>query len=277
MGSQSSNPRLADYEAWWTSEKDRYVIVLLQFPDGTLYHDFYTRDGVYATLPDDTLHLQVVEKMLAAGVEVLDADTWSERGRSLYQHEHLCTKAKRAFVLVTSKDGVPGPGAEIRTLHGEIYSVAAEIKNQVVSRMLDAGVRTVDAESLTDVLTELRQGQAALEAQESRSYRSCLSNGKIPRAWLRHRIDLTELEGAETPSPVEEHSTDAVLDHFTGRLNARQIQATYPDFMARRQPGDELWWFKNPQRCWRALAGRAGYCLIRPHHPIVDFVVAVLS
>lgn len=50
----------------------------------------------------------------------------------------------------------------------------------------------------------------------------------------------------------------------------------FNEFVAKVQPGDEIWTFKSPPESWRALAGRAGFAIVRGGQVVAD-LVTVLS
>jgi len=134
---------LAAYERLWTTEKDCYSLVRVEFPDGRSFHDIYHLDGTYSTLADDDLNRSVVERMRAAGVPVLEPDAWV-LSQKLKEFEYLWTSGPNAYLVVRYLRPDELPRDVIYDEGGDYYSVYEEaVRHAVVERMIAAGAQLI--------------------------------------------------------------------------------------------------------------------------------------
>jgi hypothetical protein len=266
---------LDGYAHLWNTEWHRYVVVPVAFPDGRAYHDLYTWDGIYSTLSNASVNEAVIEKMIAAGTQIVDADGWAERGRKLASLSHLWTTEQHQHVLLRDRKPNGNRTEQVYRLSGELEEVTADLLEIVVQRMEEAGVRIVDRDSLAPVLAELQEAEVQREARESRAYRRCFVS-RIPRRWHRHQIEADSSgEVVRAPDPTQ-MTDDYLRRSWEGRIPFEHVQTRYPDLIAIMLPGDELWWYRSPSSCWNMLAGRAGYSIVRDGRSVAH-VTTLLS
>ena len=251
----------------WSAQPDRYVVCAVDLGDGTAYFDLYTRNGECVTLSDDIANAALAAEMIAAGVEVVDYDAWVGRWRELMNHSLLWTRDR--FQYVISRSAPP----EIYTMEGTIYPVAPYLLKEVIERMVASGARAVPPEKLQATLVDLRH----TEEREVRRCRRCFMNDRVPRAWLRHRIDSNDPGNSEpVPDREQMREGDYLFRSTEGRVPFTHVAAFHSKLLQKLGPGDELWWFRNPRYCW-GLSGVAGYCIVRPGRPITDYSIALRS
>jgi hypothetical protein len=89
----------------------------------------------------------------------------------------------------------------------------------------------------------------------------------IPKGWLKQK---TTIEKAEQAHQVSDKRLGPKPVPF-GFINAR-----WEEFKAGIRPGDELWEFSSPDRSWKDLAGRAGFCIVRQGR-IIDAIITRMN
>jgi hypothetical protein len=81
--------------------------------------------------------------------------------------------------------------------------------------------------------------------------------------WLKKRTTIEEVEAASMVRDPE-LGPDPVPFGF--------INDKWQALLAQMQPGDELWEFSSSQESWQALAGRAGFAVVRNGKVIASMV-----
>ncbi len=83
----------------------------------------------------------------------------------------------------------------------------------------------------------------------------------IPLSWLSYEI-------VQAPAEFVEAVIREVLairtDWTEDTEPLKKIRQELAQFVAKMQPGDRLYAYKSPPATWGALAGRAGYAVVRP-------------
>ena len=83
------------------------------------------------------------------------------------------------------------------------------------------------------------------------------------RSWLRRRI-TPEAAAAEMEPAWRRRPPDFGVP-----------DPAWTDFLAALGPGDELWTFSSSEGSWRALAGRAGYAIVRDGEVVKTYVTCM--
>ncbi|MFN3651933.1 MAG: hypothetical protein ACK47B_20355 [Armatimonadota bacterium] len=152
---------LTDCAPWWTSERQNHVLVRVVLPDESEYLDIYHRDGTYLTPPDARLCALVLERMLAAGVPVLDGDAWVLQ-QKLAPYKYLWTGRADRFLVIRFQPPDGSPRNLIYDEEGEVYPIYEDpVRDAVVERMLAASVELIEIPDLDAISPQLNVKQEA--------------------------------------------------------------------------------------------------------------------
>jgi hypothetical protein len=94
-----------------------------------------------------------------------------------------------------------------------------------------------------------------------------VSRDVIPKAWLKKK---TTVEQAERKNLVSDKRLGPKPVPF-GFINDK-----WQKFTSGIREGDELWEFESSAESWGALAGRAGFCIVRRGN-IVDAIITKMN
>jgi hypothetical protein len=163
------------YSYLWTTQREEYVIVPVRFPDGRVFYDLYHRDGTYCTLPDEWLNAAVVERMVAAGVPVVDPDSWVADRRLTY-YEPLWTTDRDRYLLIQPHPGDENQYITIydrveKRLRGSSF-IDGEMRPAVIEKMIDAGVEVVQLRDTSAIADKLREMEERADVAVREAYRS---------------------------------------------------------------------------------------------------------
>lgn len=88
-----------------------------------------------------------------------------------------------------------------------------------------------------------------------------MSAETIPRAWLRRKTTLAEIERTSLAQIAELRRTTPGFDvpHIPFGLENQK----WRDFRDACWPGDEIWEFESPPELWEKGQGRVGYVAMR--------------
>jgi hypothetical protein len=81
---QARECQFQSYAPLWTTELREHLLVAYQWEDGTPYMHLVRKDGHEYRLCCDELAARIKRQMLAAGVEVIDSETWESTLREIY-------------------------------------------------------------------------------------------------------------------------------------------------------------------------------------------------
>jgi hypothetical protein len=154
---------LSQYRSYWTTDRDQYVLFPVSFPDGRLFYDIYDREGTYLSLSDEDRNSRLVDQMLAAGVEVVDPDTWL-RWLTFMKYSVFWKATSETYVLLYEEQAVPQYQYTIcdrreswRAYSSRSHVYEPELQQQVLDRMLSAGVEIVRREELDPIFQRIKE------------------------------------------------------------------------------------------------------------------------
>jgi hypothetical protein len=165
---------IEEYAALWGSDRERYVLVRLEFPDGHTFYDIY---GEYCTIQDESLNAAVAQRMRDAGTPVFTPEAWVLE-LNLGPHAHLWEHPEDyVIVRATTEAGVIDLISDSRGVVNRIYEDRTH--SAVVQRMLAAGAELVETQDEAGgwgkpPAVSVANRKVVTESEESEFGRECL-------------------------------------------------------------------------------------------------------
>ena len=85
----------------------------------------------------------------------------------------------------------------------------------------------------------------------------------IPESWLKERLQTTDVNELFKRELLSLGLSDADFNQLLSQGTSPAWLEKWRQFIPQMLPGDELWSFESPPETWAALAGAAGYAIVR--------------